>query len=208
MERLRISATKSNLLRLKEELGFAREGKELLTQKREVLVMELLRLQDDAQRAREELNDLLARAYRAFAEAALAEGFHALARLAMAIPPAERVRVEERSVMGVTVPIVGRREGGKTVLPAYGLVGTPAIDRAVRLFLEAVDRLWEVAEIETAIYRLASETRKTLRRERALENLFIPQYAATVTFIEESLEEKEREGFYQMKLLKTRREKG
>jgi V/A-type H+-transporting ATPase subunit D len=70
MERLRVPATKSSLLRLKEELAFAREGKSLLTQKREVLVMEMLRLQDDAQRVRNELDRLLAKAYEAFAAAA------------------------------------------------------------------------------------------------------------------------------------------
>ena len=77
-----------------------------------------------------------------------------------------------------------------------------AADRAGRAFHEVVDKLLEVAEIETAIYRLAMETRKTLRRERALENQFIPQYSATVKFIQENLEEREREGFYQMKLIK------
>jgi V/A-type H+-transporting ATPase subunit D len=201
MERLRVSATKSSLLRLKEELAFAREGKALLTQKREVLVMEMLRLQDDALRAREELDRQLAEAYRAFALAAMLEGFDAIERLALAIPVGPEVKIEERSVMGVVLPIV--RGQPRPWQPTYGLAsGSVATDQAVRLFHELEKRLREVAEIETAIYRLAMETRKTIRRERALENLFIPQYAATVKFIQESLEEKDRESFYQMKILK------
>jgi V/A-type H+/Na+-transporting ATPase subunit D len=203
MERLRISPTKNALIRIRDELAFAREGKELLTQKREVLVMELLRLQDDARKAREELDELLANAYLAFGESATQNGFEGMSRLALASPPLPAIRVRERSVMGVVVPIVDKPKVEWEV--RYGLAAASlAVDRAGKLLFEAVAKLIEVAEIETAIYRLAAETRKTLRRERALENLFIPQYQATVKFIQESLEERERENFYQMKLLKGR----
>jgi V/A-type H+/Na+-transporting ATPase subunit D len=204
MERLRVSATRSNLIRIKEELRFAREGKDLLTQKREVLVMEMLRLQDDARQAREELNALLAAVYQAFSTAAMLEGFNALERLSMASPPPPGIDIRVRRVMGVAVPIVEGRP--RDWRPSYGLaVGSSESDRTIRLLLEAQGKIMEVAEIETAIYRLAMETRKTLRRERALENLFIPQYAETVKFIQDSLEEKEREGFFQLKLVKGKR---
>jgi V/A-type H+/Na+-transporting ATPase subunit D len=203
MERLRISATKSNLLRTKEELRFAREGKNLLTQKREVLVLELLRLQEGAHLAREELNRQLAEAFRAFTAATLLEGFDAMERRALTAPPEPQLQIEERSVMGVAVPTV---EGTTPAWRPTSLAGGSAEgDRAVRLLLAAQEKIREVAEIETAIYRLSMETRKTLRRERALENLFIPQYAATVKFIEESLDEKDREGFYHLKLIKRRK---
>lgn len=206
MERLRVSPTKSNLIRLRDELAFAREGKELLTQKREVLVTELLRLHDDAVKAREDLDALLAAAYRVFSEAAMLDGFSALGRFSLGAPPGPEVKVQERSIMGVVVPLVERKTP-REWRPATALgAGSVAADRAARLFLEVVDKLLEVAEIETAIYRLATETRKTLRRERALENQLIPQYVETVQFIQESLEERERESFYQMKLLKGKRE--
>lgn len=201
MERLQVSPTKSALIRMREELAFAREGKELLTQKREVLVMELLRLQDDAQQAREELDRQLAEAYRAFGAASLQSGCDGLARLAAASPEPPQLQIRERSVMGVVVPIVSKTQ--VEWAPRYGLGAAPlAADHAGRLLFEVVAKLLEVAELETAIYRLASETRRTLHRERALENLFIPQYQRTVKFIQESLEEKDRETHFQMKLLK------
>jgi V/A-type H+-transporting ATPase subunit D len=203
MERLRVSATRSNLLRLKDELAFAREGKELLTQKRKLLVMEMLQRQKEAQQAREEFDALLVHAYRAFAEAAMVGGFDGLERLALAIPEDLEIRLKEHSIMGVVVPSAeGRRSSWR---PAYGLAGdTLAADDAVRLFRDVTERLAAVAAVETAIFRLAMETRKTLRRERALEHMFIPQYAATVAYIDETLEEKDREGIFQMKLLKRR----
>jgi len=203
MKRLRLSPTKSTLLRLRDELGFAREGKDLLTQKREVLVLELMRLQDDAIQARQELDDLLATAYRAFGRATAFDGFDGLARLALASRELPDIKVRERSVMGVVVPIINRSE--VTWERRFGLAGaSPQADSAGERICAVIGKLLEVSEIETAIYRLAAETRKTLRRERALENLFIPQYEATVKYIQESLEEKERESFYQLKLLKGR----
>jgi V/A-type H+-transporting ATPase subunit D len=201
LERLRVPATKSNLLRLRDELDSAREGKELLSQKREVLVMEMMRLQDDVHKAREELDDLLVRAYDAFAGAAMMEGFGGVERVALAIPAGPAVTVRERSVMGVVLPVAASPPVSRR--PTYGLAqGSSETDRAVELFLQVREKLLEVADTETAIYRLAVETRKTIRRERALENLFIPQYEVTVKYIEENLEEKERESFYQMKLVK------
>lgn len=204
MDRLRVSPTKSNLLRLRDELGFAREGKELLTQKREVLVMELLRLQDDAQHAREELDAQLAAAYLSFGRAAALDGSDGMARLALGTPAYPEVKVRERSVMGVVLPIIDRPTVPWQV--RFGLAGaSPLVEGAAELIRQAIEKLLEVAEIETAIYRLATETRKTLRRERALENLFIPQYQVTVKYIQDSLEEKERENFFQLKLLKGKR---
>ncbi len=204
MERLRLSPTKSTLLRLRDELGFAREGKDLLTQKREVLVLELMRLQDDAIQARQELDLLLARAYHAFGRATAFDGFDGMARLALASPALPDVRVRERSVMGVVVPIISHPEV-VTWERRFGLAGaSPQADSAGERICALIGKLLEVTEIETAIYRLAAETRKTLRRERALENLFIPQYETTVKYIQENLEEKERESFYQLKLLKGR----
>jgi V/A-type H+-transporting ATPase subunit D len=121
------------------------------------------------------------------------------------VPAGPELKIDERSVMGVALPIVHGQ--ARPWRPTYGLAtGSSASDRAAALFHEVGQRLCETAEIETAIYRLARETRKTIRRERALENLFIPQYHETVKFIQASLEEKERESFYQLKILKGGRE--
>ena len=87
MERLRIPATKSNLIRLKDELELAQEGKELLTQKREVLVMQLMDLQEETEHKREQLNQLLEKSYQAFAMEAMMDGYDDMERLAIAIPP-------------------------------------------------------------------------------------------------------------------------
>ena len=57
------------------------------------------------------------------------------------------------------------------------------------------------------VFRLANELRKTTRRCNALQHIFIPEYEAIVTFIISSLEEREREDTFRLKLLKNRNEK-
>ena len=64
--------------------------------------------------------------------------------------------------------------------------------------------LVELAEIETTLWRLATELKKVQRRFNALDNLLIPQYEETVKYIEYTLEEKEREILFQLKRVKAK----
>jgi V/A-type H+-transporting ATPase subunit D len=57
------------------------------------------------------------------------------------------------------------------------------------------------------VWRLAVELRKTQRRVNALQFIFIPNYQETIGFIQSSLEEREREDTFRLKLLKNRAEK-
>ena len=54
--------------------------------------------------------------------------------------------------------------------------------------------------------RLARELRKTQRRCNALSKRFIPDYRETIDYITSSLEERERESFLIMKMIKSRLE--
>lgn len=93
--------------------------------------------------------------------------------------------------------------------PQFGLLGTSfSLDEALRRFYDALERILRLAETERAAWHLAIELKKTQRRVNALESIFIPQYEETIRYIESRLEEAERETIFQMKLLKSRSEKG
>ena len=62
MARYEMAPTKTNLMKVKRDLGFAREGWELLDQKRKILVVELMGLIDRAVEAQEEVESKLAEA--------------------------------------------------------------------------------------------------------------------------------------------------
>lgn len=203
MERLSVSANKSNLLRLKEELSFAAEGMELLDQKKEALVARISALSSRAETVRAELNKALDRSYGYLRKALLIHGHPACQRASLAVSLGEDVEIREKTFMGVPLSQV-RIELPKLV-PAYGFYGTGvAMDYVAKTMYESMETMAELAEIEVRLFRLVAEIRKTIKRLNALENIHIPVYQATIKHIEESLEEKERESLFQLKRKKSR----
>jgi V/A-type H+-transporting ATPase subunit D len=61
-----------------------------------------------------------------------------------------------------------------------------------------------LAELKISIIRLAAEVRKTIRKVNALEKIAIPDLEQTVGFIQNRLEENEREMMILMKMVKNR----
>ena len=62
-----------------------------------------------------------------------------------------------------------------------------------------------LAEVDTSIYRLAHAIQKTQKRANALRNIVIPNLESDIKTIAESLEEKEREGFIRLKVIKNKK---
>ena len=62
----------------------------------------------------------------------------------------------------------------------------------------------KLSTIETSAIRLATNIKKTQKRANALKNITIPTYEAIVKNITNALEEKEREEFTRLKVIKER----
>ena len=196
-----LAPTKSNLLRTKDELSLAQEGYELLDQKREVLIGELMRMAYDLKSVQEEFNDKLVTALRSFRDADLELGPEKMA-LAMAYEPAEvELDVIQRSVMGVLIPEVLQTDAVPQPRPGPG-ASCPALEESYQQFQELVPLLTRYVESYTAVLRLATEVKKTQRRVNALENLFIPDYQDTIARVDSVLEENDREAFFRQKQVK------
>jgi V/A-type H+-transporting ATPase subunit D len=205
MPRLNIPATKSNLLRLSGELTFSKEGRDLLDEKREILIMEIMGMLENAHRKRLAVEKELAEAYQTLAIAKVIVGTRNIQRASLGIQTEAQIEIRERSVMGVVVPVVRVKwkETEEKSKPRYGFVGTTyALDKATQLFSGCLKLLVDLAEVETTLWKLATELKKVQRRFNALDNLLIPQYAETVKYIEYTLEEKEREILFQLKRVK------
>jgi V/A-type H+-transporting ATPase subunit D len=74
MAKINVPPTRSNLIRMKQELRFAREGYEILNRKREVLTSELMRVAHEAEELQTKVWERLAHAYRTMEEAQLRGG--------------------------------------------------------------------------------------------------------------------------------------
>jgi V/A-type H+/Na+-transporting ATPase subunit D len=207
MARLALPVTKGNLLQLKEDLALAEEGRQLLDEKREIILRELFSHLEDTRRTRAEAARLLAEAYAELSAACAVLGREQVARAALASPAPDEITIQERSLFGVVLPLLNWEAESKP--PPWGLLGTSLeLDLAREKFLAAMRRLVELAELEIAFQRLAVELRKTQKRVNALQNLLIPQYRETLNYIESSLEEREREALFQLKRMQARGQQG
>jgi V/A-type H+-transporting ATPase subunit D len=204
MRRRDVAATKSNLLRLREYFGFVRAGHELLEQKREVLLEELLDIYRESQQLRNEFEAALRQAYGALAVALRTNGREAAEREALGDAGTDSLRLRERSIMGVVLPLLELTSSPRPeplTSPGWVSPAVAVVRRQMRSLLPALVRL---AEAEVAYRRLAVELQKTQRKVNALEHIFIPEYRDTIRFIEQALEEKEREALFHLKRLKGR----
>ena len=69
-------------------------------------------------------------------------------------------------------------------------------------FYEIKEKLIQLAELENMVSRLETSIMKVQTRSNALENIIIPRDENVAKKIKETLEEKEREDFSRLKLIK------
>lgn len=203
MALLNIAPTKSNLLALRKQLAFAEEGYDLLEQKRQILIFELMSRLARARDAENRVSEAFQRACAALREAVLDVGSEALDRAAIAIGMDQQVDLGDQHLMGIRLPRIGVKIEPPGV--RFGVVGTSAnTDVTMQRFVELLPLLAELAELENAVLRLAAELRKTQRRCNSLSKIFIPNYRETIGYIVASLEERERESFVILKMIRDR----
>jgi V/A-type H+/Na+-transporting ATPase subunit D len=200
-----LAPTKTNLMSLRQELEFAELGHELLDQKRNILVIELLNLVDQAVDYEQRVDAALADAYHDEEEATLRMGRLGLHSVGGAVDIDAETAITQRRVMGVRLPVV---ETSFTEHPPYfSPTGTSFwADAALVRFREALELIGKLAELKVSIVRLASEVKKTIRKVNALEKIAIPELKESAKVIQERLEENERDMFVLMKMVKSRLE--
>lgn len=199
-----IFPTKSNLMATQKSLELALLGYELMDRKKNILVREMMTLVDDAKTVRQEINDCYAKAYHYLRLANTTLGV--CGSFARTVPVDDSLNIDFKSVMGVEIPIINTVE--TPAEPYFGLASTNGyLDQAYIYFCEAKKKTLKLAEIESGVYRLADAVKKTRKRANALNNIMIPKFRQTIKFISESLDEKEREDFTRLKVIKARKER-
>ena len=193
--------TKSNLMLAKNSLRLSKHGYELLDKKRNVLIREIMELIDEAKSVQSRIDETFATAYKKLSIANITMGSKNVEQVANSIKFDNSIKVVTHSVMGVEVPKVVAAENDNT-LP-YGAYSTnSALDEAYKAFEEVRKLTVELAEVETAVCRLAVSIKKTQKRANSLKNITIPKYEQIAKDIQAALEEKDREEFSRLKVIK------
>ncbi len=195
----KVVATKGNLISIKKSLALANLGYELLDKKRNVLIRELMEFVDKAKKLCASIDDMYIKAYSSLQMANISQGI--VENVANSIPVDNSINISYRSVMGCELPKL-TIEMKKPILN-YGLQYTNSnVDMAYICFEKVKYMTLELVEVENSIYRLTNSIKKTQTRANALQNIIIPKYKENLDFIINSLDEKEREEFSRMKVIK------
>ncbi|MBO7742549.1 MAG: V-type ATP synthase subunit D [Victivallales bacterium] len=205
MARLNVAPTKSVQLNMKQDLAMATEGFNLLEQKREILVMELMRMLSQVEKVQKELDACRDAAYSTLRKAIAQNGYVHMKNVASGINYDHEVNVETRVTAGFRAPSITASHS--EFHSQYGFAGTDSlVDQTMQEFLKLLEIVTRLAEVETTVMLLARELKKTQRRVNALEHIFIPDYRDTLHYIAESLESKELDSFFTNKMVKKRLE--
>ncbi|MFO7889236.1 MAG: V-type ATP synthase subunit D [bacterium] len=206
MPRYKVIPTKTNLMKLRKELSFAQEGYELLDQKRQILVVELMNIVDKTTDLQEKVRKEISRAFNSLQKAVINMGRSNVNESATAVNIDYDISIKMRRIMGVNIPKVALEIDDKS--PYFSLRGTSyRIDEAISDFKALMVDLSKLAELHISLMRIADEVRRTMRRVNALEKIAIPDYEESIKYIESTLEESERDTFAVLKIVKTRLEK-
>ena len=198
--------TKGKLILAKNSLALAKQGYVLMDKKRNILIRELMDLIDQARDIQSEIDSTFREAYESLQKANIELGINYVQEISSSIPIENGIRIKARSIMGTEIPHVKYvPDAGQ---PTYAFSTTKeSIDIAREAFRKVKDLTIKLSMVENAAYRLASNIKKTQKRANALQNITIPMYSNLVYSITNALEEKEREEFTRLKVIKRMKEK-
>ncbi|MDR2527409.1 MAG: V-type ATP synthase subunit D [Synergistaceae bacterium] len=199
----KVVATRSAMTRIQAALKLARRGHDLLEQKRKILMSELMGRVKEVREVQESIRSIFGEAYFSLQMANITMGIENVEKIALLVPEEDRFVVRLRSVMGIDIPEVDRVEPNRS--PVYSMGGavsgsSSVLDNAYVNARQMVSLIARLTEVETSVYRLAIQIRKTLRRVNALEKVFIPKSENQIKLIAAALDENEREDLTRIKL--------
>jgi len=203
-----VKPTRKNLMAIEDRIELSERGHDTLEQKRDGLIMEFMDILDQAQDVREDLNANYETAQRKLDMARAMEGDVAVRGAAAALHDHPEITTQSKNIMGVVVPQIESSKVKKSLDErGYGLLGSSArIDEAADAYEELLETIILAAEVETAMKKMLTEIETTKRRVNALEFKLLPDLYENQEYIEQKLEEQEREEIFRMKKIKAKKE--
>lgn len=193
--------TKGNLILAKNSLSLAKQGFELMDKKRNILIRELMDLIEQAKDIQEQIDTTFTYAYECLQRANIENGINTVSQIAYTVPIEDSIRIKSRSIMGTEIPLVTYTPDAKMPTNSFSTT-KESLDKAREAFQQVKELTIRLSMVETSAYRLATNIKKTQKRANALKNITIPTYTNLVYTITNALEEKEREEFTRLKVIK------
>ncbi|PSP79109.1 V-type ATP synthase subunit D [Halobacteriales archaeon QS_1_68_20] len=203
-----VKPTRKNLMEIEDRIELSERGHDTLEQKRDGLIMEFMDILDQAKDVRSNLEEDYERAQRKINMARAMEGDVAVRGAAAALKEHPEITTQSKSIMGVYVPQIESSRVKKSLdQRGYGVMGSSArIDEAAEAYEQLLETIILAAEVETAMRRMLDEIETTKRRVNALEFKLLPELREAKEYIDQKLEEQEREEIFRLKKIKAKKE--
>ena len=200
-----VRTTRTEYLKKKDQIQLAEQGRDLLKQKRDALLIEFMSLIDETLSLSEKLERAVLEAQYAIVVANAVDGAVTVKSVSMATKGEVMIEMSRTKIMGVPVPEISKEKSPLRSLleRGYSITGVSSrIDEAAEKFEKAIDLIIEAAVAEVRLRRLGEEIQKTNRRVNALEQVLVPNLREQLIYIRMALEERAREDLFRLKKVK------
>ncbi len=199
-----IKATRDELLRTRRDLKTAREGKEILEKKKEALLGRFLQMVRQYKGKREALLKDIKALKDLLALTKAREGSVTVRSLALATAQTVELDVSMDNVMGTKIFHMRHPRLRRDLLSrGYNPASISSRIEAVAATAERLlDRMLDIAHLEHNLKTVGKEMGALNRKINALEETIIPELQAKLRYIQDALEQAEREEIFRLKMIK------
>jgi len=200
---IKVRPTKIELIKLRRRLTLARRIQKIVKDRLSILIMEFLQIARETIEAKVKSQIDFAEAYKALSLAGGYHGYIALDKEFTASEGNPGIVTGSRNIAGVKIPSVELKVEEDGHGQGYSLADTSAwVDRSADEFRKCLETIVQLAELQASLEILGREINRTKRIVNALEYMIIPSLEATISFLEQKFEERDREEKARMKRVK------
>ena len=208
-ERLEVHPTRLELLAIKRRKILAEGIADILQKDLEVLIISLVEHRDRASVLRTQLYDVLAKSYGQFIEAEMVSGSLKVKELALTTTPVD-FNVETSTatgVLGIQFPFLKLiKQEGNAHKPRLSLFDAPIqLEEAASRIKNVMDAVVELASLTAAIREILEVISLKRRQINRIRFQIVPQFDATIRYIEYILEEIEQQDAIRVRVLQRKR---
>jgi V/A-type H+-transporting ATPase subunit D len=199
---IKIRPTKIELIKLRRRVTLAKRIQKIVKDRLSILIMEFLQIARETIQTKIKSQTDFAEAYKALSFAGGYHGYIALDKEFTASEGNPGIVTGTRNIAGVKIPTVELKEDDSQ-RSGYSLADTSAwVDRSSDEFQKCLNTIVQLAELQASLEILGREINRTKRIVNALEYMIIPSLEATISFLEQKFEERDREEKARMKRVK------